>query len=417
MQWRVGGCNGGVEVLRRRASVLGLCLVTAGCLFTLLLSQRMVASSLHSSSFLAIGRTIQSWSSSEMDGPSNITADIDMTIEEQRFHISAEMADYEYPNGKYNVSAKWLSDLVPELGGTPLRSIIITTWRSGSTFLGDVLNAHPANFYHYEPLLDYDIVQVRGAPLAKQALHTLRQLLNCTYADLDHYLEYGQGHNWLFLHNSRLWERCLMHPHICWLPEFLSPFCRLFPFQSMKVVRLRLSLAEELLADPNLNVRVMLLVRDPRGTMQSRRHRDWCPGRPDCWDPGRLCADLLADYSAAIRLARLYPNRFRAVRYEDLSLNPYSGVKELLGFFGLSFHSQVKAFLDTHTHTNAGGVSSTFRNSKATPYHWRADLSHQEVRTIQKVCRPAMKAWGYVLAQNTTHQRHFNPIAKSFKLV
>lgn len=60
-----------------------------------------------------------------------------------------------------------------------------------------------------------------------------------------------------------------------------------------------------------LNIRVVYLVRDPRGTMQSRRHRDWCPGQPDCWDPSRLCADLTADYSAALRLAEKFPNAFR----------------------------------------------------------------------------------------------------------
>ena len=49
--------------------------------------------------------------------------------------------------------------------------------------------------------------------------------------------------------------------------------CPLFPFQSIKTVRLRLNLTEQLVKDPSLNVRVMLLVRDPRGTMESRKHR------------------------------------------------------------------------------------------------------------------------------------------------
>lgn len=406
-----------VDGMWRRVSMMNLCLVTALCLFTLVLSQRLVSStSLQTAPFLAIGRTIQSWSSSEIEGTGNLTADIEQAVEEQRASVIHEMQNYNYPNGLYNVSADSLSDLVPELGGTPLRSIIITTWRSGSTFLGDVLNAHPANFYHYEPLLDYDIIQIRGPPLAEKALQALRDLLKCTYSNLDHYLEYGQDHNWLFTHNTRLWDRCSLHPHLCWLPEFLSPMCRLFPFQSMKVVRLRLRLAEELLADPSLNVRVLLLVRDPRGTMQSRRHRDWCPGRPDCWDPVRLCADLMSDYSAAIRLTKIYPDRFRAVRYEDLSREPHKGVKELFKFFGLDFHPQVSEFLDTHTKTDAGGVSSTFRNSKAAPFHWRQDLSHKEVRTIQKSCKPAMAAWGYINAHNASHQRDFNPLRKSFSL-
>lgn len=66
----------------------------------------------------------------------------------------------------------------------------------------------------------------------------------------DYYLEYGQEHTWLFTHNTQLWDRCVVHPHLCWLPQFLSPFCSLFPFQSMKVVRLRLQLIQHLLADP-----------------------------------------------------------------------------------------------------------------------------------------------------------------------
>lgn len=77
-----------------------------------------------------------------------------------------------------------MSDLVPELGGQPIRNIIVTTWRSGSTFLGDILNSHPANYYHYEPLLDYEIIQIRGPPNAKNAMNVLMDLLNCNYTRL-----------------------------------------------------------------------------------------------------------------------------------------------------------------------------------------------------------------------------------------
>lgn len=65
-----------------------------------------------------------------------------------------------------------------------MRSIIVTTWRSGSTFLGDILNSHPANYYHYEPLLDFSIIQIRGPPNAEKALNTLKNLLNCNYTNL-----------------------------------------------------------------------------------------------------------------------------------------------------------------------------------------------------------------------------------------
>ena len=95
----------------------------------------------------------------------------------------------------------------------------------------------------------------------------------------DRYLTYGRGHQWLFTHNARLWTHCQadgkqrFQKSYCWKPEFLNKFCPLFPFQSIKTVRLRLNLTEQIVKDPSLNVRVMLLVRDPRGTMESRKHR------------------------------------------------------------------------------------------------------------------------------------------------
>ena len=69
-------------------------------------------------------------------------------------------------------------------GGQPVRALVATTWRSGSTFLGDIMTAHPGTFYHYEPLLHYDIVQARTGALAKDAVRTLRDLMHCNYTSL-----------------------------------------------------------------------------------------------------------------------------------------------------------------------------------------------------------------------------------------
>ena len=105
-------------------------------------------------------------------------------------------------------------------------------------------------------------------------------------------------------------------------------FCPLFPIQSIKTVRLRLNLTRSLVEDPSLNVKVLLLVRDPRGTMQSRKHRveikkkkmylnivkqevGWCPGNPDCDDPARLCGDLVSDYQAFKQLSKEFPGRYK----------------------------------------------------------------------------------------------------------
>lgn len=55
--------------------------------------------------------------------------------------------------------------------------------------MGDVLNAHPANFYHYEPLLDFGIVQIRDSPLADEALDNLESMFKCDYTNLGNELK------------------------------------------------------------------------------------------------------------------------------------------------------------------------------------------------------------------------------------
>jgi hypothetical protein len=182
-----------------------------------------------------------------------VTQNSSVTIEDvlsyQRKQIAEEMQYYEYPNGRFGVDAKSLQELTMETNGTPMRSVIISTWRSGSTFLGDVLNSLPGNFYHYEPLLTYDIVQIRGPPHDKNAVKSLKKLLRCNYTNLNEYLDFGVNHNYLFSHNVRLWNQCQLFPNFCYQPKFLEPFCKLFPLQSMKVVRLRLKIAARLLED------------------------------------------------------------------------------------------------------------------------------------------------------------------------
>lgn len=164
-------------------------------------------------------------------------------IKSQKLLLRQELIDFMYSDD--------LSDDKLSLSNrkSPKRNIIVTTWRAGSTFLGEILNSMPGNFYHYEPLLDYGIQQIRGPPLSDSALLRIKELLLCKFENLSSYIEYGKKHIYLFTHNSRLWNHCGLRPYLCWNTTFLSDFCKLFPFQSMKLVRLRLKLLESLLED------------------------------------------------------------------------------------------------------------------------------------------------------------------------
>ena len=64
----------------------------------------------------------------------------------------------------------------------------------------------------------------------------------------DSYFAYAMSHAEAFSHNERLWSHCYgsSRKH-CYNPEFLSQFCSLFPFQSLKTVRLRLNLTRQII--------------------------------------------------------------------------------------------------------------------------------------------------------------------------
>jgi len=344
-----------------------------------------------------------------VEGLISLGSKIDTAISSEREFLAKDLEGYKTPNGED------LKTFLMENGGHPVRAMVATTWRSGSTFLGDIMTAHPATYYHYEPLLHYDITQARSGARGDDAVRTLKDLMHCNYTSLDSYLKYGKSHQWLFNHNKRLWAHCTaggsnFRKSYCWKPEFLNKFCPLFPFQSIKTVRLRLNLTRSLVEDPSLNVRVMLLVRDPRGTMQSRKHRDWCPGNPDCDDPAKLCQDLVSDYHAFKLLNKQYSGRYKVFRYEDFSMNPTNNTIDVFKFFGFSFHQKVVDFLDSHTKSNKGGVSSTFRDSKTAPFKWREKLSMAEVVNIQVKCEEAMKLWGYKILTDPEELRTFEPV-------
>ncbi|KOB66441.1 Carbohydrate sulfotransferase 5, partial [Operophtera brumata] len=200
--------------------------------------------------------------------PYDGSPDIDEILDKTRSKIKIDLLNYNFTSSGVHK----LEDLILEASGKPVRSVIISTWRSGTSFLGEVVNAMPGNFYHYEPLLSYGVIQIRGAPLADNAISTIKKLLKCHFSGMGYYFEYGKKHSDQFQSNTRLWDYCKYNKELCFDANFTARFCKL------------------------LNAKVVLLIRDPRGTMQSRQHCSFCPPAADCWKPELLCADMISDY-------------------------------------------------------------------------------------------------------------------------
>ena len=103
---------------------------------------------------------------------------------------------------------------------------------------------------------------------------------------------------------------------------------------------------------------------------------------------------------------------FRVIRYEDFAKDPTSQSQQMLRFLGFQMHPDVRNFLETHTTRDMGGVSSTFRDSKSAPYHWKKDLPFDKIAAVQKKCAEAMRLWGYRAYASEAELDSVHPVAE-----
>lgn len=199
--------------------------------------------------------------------------------------------------------------------------LIAATWRSGSTFLGDLLSRYPGVFYSFEPLHYYDpdfgaFKDNRAINFGKKLkpLHIrfLTEIFKCK-PEPGYFIHamHPKNHN-LFFHNFRLWNVCknlLSDRFGCFIPELYFQTCPIFPIRVMKTVRMRVAETERLLLDSEIKqtLKIVVLVRDPRGVMNSRLSLGWCQKQNSCNNPNILCKDLTSDILAALRLKKKYP--------------------------------------------------------------------------------------------------------------
>lgn len=287
------------------------------------------------------------------------------------------------------------------------KTVIFSSWRSGSTFIGDIFNTVAGNYYHYEPFNFRGHNQVETK---EENIEIVKSLLKCQYQFAQEHMK--QSVHWFF--NKRLAHYCPWknHADFCGSIAFRNAFCDIFPRQSMKLVRARVTLAESLLEDPELNVNVLLQVRDPRAVHLSRENFHGCNTNPDCYSMQRYCAYLVEDYNSVQALRKKYPTRVKVIRFEDLASKPTEVTKEIFEQFGIVFDDDIEEFLMEHTKFGGHGIHSTFRNSEKVMVRWMTTLSMKVVTNIQAECKEAMKLWGYrpINNQNQLNTTAFEPL-------
>lgn len=228
-------------------------------------------------------------------------------------------------------------------------SILLSNFRSGSSFIGDFIQSVPGTFYHFEPLINVHLKY--NLARYSNRIRRIKKFLQCNFSDVPDYYEHEVKQKYLFKQTRVLED--VKDRDIILNYNFTSRVCQIYPFQSMKVVRIELEGFKRTFDENELNIKVILLVRDPRAVMNSMNIMGWCHPETTTgctgYDPDLYCDSLVREYYTAKRFIKYYPEYLRVLRYEDFMENPMSMGKTVLDFYGLPFTHGSRSFLLNHT--------------------------------------------------------------------
>ncbi|XP_043937410.1 carbohydrate sulfotransferase 5-like [Protopterus annectens] len=314
--------------------------------------------------------------------------------------------------------------------------LIVSSWRSGSSFLGQVFSQHPDVFYLMEPVwhLWMNMKRSNAKVLQMAARDLIRSVFQCDMSVYDAYLPEKPKASDLFMwHVSRalcsppvcdLFERTQIIKEddcktLCKRSQFnkVAEACHTYSHIALKEVRLfDLKSIYPLVHDSSLNLKIIHLVRDPRAVFRSRHESSGILSiDTDIILNGYGKTDEEVEYKAMKEICNSYVNIYKdatnsslnvfkncymLVRYEDLVRDPLEKVKEMYRFAQLDFPPNFEEWIYAITHgkdfgKNGMAFKTTSRNALNVSQAWRNSLSFQAVSKVQDNCKEAMSVFGY----------------------
>jgi len=154
--------------------------------------------------------------------------------------------------------------------------------------------------------------------------------------------------------------------------------CQTSSMLVIKFIRLRIRAAIALLPYfPNL--KIVHLVRDPRGILNSQK-KVGLLNTKDNNPVTELCSNLEEDLTYTKLLMKTDPNRVMLLQYEDIAEDPFKTTERLYNFANADFSSSVKTFITkmTSSSTDSCNFCTQRKNSSATAAKWRSQIKFQQ---------------------------------------
>lgn len=190
--------------------------------------------------------------------------------------------------------------------------IILTQVRSGSSLTGSLLETLPGTFYTKEPIIAFQnrtYASVKSAAQVEAGKEFLRSLIMCNISLYEHYV-LQRKHFPIETRNEYCFppdaEKIGISPRVCNSGEFLDLMCLRSTIHLIKIVGFRLRDIKFLLEDASLDVKIIHLVRDPRGILASGKSMSM-------WkiftDAEHFCTNMRYDIAAASEVTLLFTDK------------------------------------------------------------------------------------------------------------
>ncbi|XP_068232384.1 carbohydrate sulfotransferase 1-like [Palaemon carinicauda] len=292
----------------------------------------------------------------------------------------------------------------------PLIIILLSSsGRSGSTLLSNLLITRRNSVLFFEPLYKtmnhkIDPCHVNGTCVAQY----LKSIAKCDYSD--EFEDWFKRKKFFYSFFNLEISTCLEYAtdeNKCIGIDIRSR-CRNSSVRIIKVIRCRVAWIEDLLKDDSLNIKVIYLTRDPRGTLASYRTRQWENS------PSEQCTKMEEDMRNLERFAKLYPGKTYHIHLERLSVNLQPTVEGLFEFLygNREIYDEAEAFIDKHMRSKKKFTTdmNIVANSSVEYQAWRWEITEDTLKATENdlVCQYVFKELGHTIFGSLTRARDKN---------
>lgn len=294
--------------------------------------------------------------------------------------------------------------------------------RSGTTFISRMFSEDPQMFMIYEPLWVTKAWRKKqpSEDWTRSELEVINGILSCNFTKFPLATRF-------LAHTSRQWSAASFKnpflsenfcsvaefrkkscPDLSLVPNFAAEMCASRYRHSVtkiaqgRVPKLELSsiVPQVFIENPDTDIKVIQILRDPRGSLASRIKLGWMPNHasPSFVHQVRYpCMRIAENVKYGRNLPEEYRNKYMEVYYRDIAKYPIKTALKIYKFAGFEMPEDLLKWIVVNTSPSsealvreAGKPFSSVRNSSANTESWRSAPEEQN-RIIERECRELMQ--------------------------